>query len=69
MAVARRRGMNWFGYQAGPGGERVPVAFDDHPKNTPSLARDLIWDTLRPIPEAMRGVSLGVLVEWAKTAT
>lgn len=59
--------MRWFAFQRSPGGGRVPVAFDEHPKLTPTMARDVIEGTLRPIPEAMRGASLAELVEWAKT--
>ncbi len=53
--------MNWFALQRSPSGYLVPVAFDDHPRNTPTMARDVIKGTIREIPEEMRGLSLAEL--------
>ena len=56
--------MNFFAFQRSPGGRRVPVAFDEHPSRTPTMSTDVIWDTLRPIPEGMRDASLADLEAW-----
>jgi len=61
--------MNWFAWQRSPGGALVPVAFDEHPKDTPSMARDLAPKSVRPIPPALREASLAELAEWASQAT
>ncbi len=60
--------LNWFAWQRSPGGGLVPVAFDEHPKNTPTMTRDLLWKTVRPIPPDMQAASLAVLAEWAGEA-
>jgi hypothetical protein len=57
--------MNWFAWQRSPGGALVPVAFDEHPKVTPTMARDVLSKTLRPIPPPMQGASLADLAKWA----
>jgi hypothetical protein len=60
--------MNWFAFQQSPSGERKPVSFDEHPRMTPTMARDVIWSTLRPIPVELQNASLVELVEWANGA-
>jgi hypothetical protein len=56
--------MNWFAFQKSPNGE-VPVAFDEHPDLTPTMAGDLIKATLRPIPPELRDAPLSALADWA----
>ena len=59
--------MNWFCYQRAAGGGLVPVCFDEHPSKTPTMATNVIKDSIRPIPEAMSGATLAELAEWART--
>ncbi len=55
--------MNWFAFQTAPCG-LVPVAFDEHPKMTPTMTKNLIWSSVRPIPKEMQGAPLSELVVW-----
>ncbi len=58
------RMMTWFAYQRGLSGNRVPVAFAEHPSKTPSMAHDLIRGTLRAIPPGLGSATLAELAAW-----
>ena len=57
--------MRWFAWQRAAGGGLVPVAFDEHPKETPSAAVYLVPKSIRPIPLELRAATLAELATWA----
>lgn len=57
--------MKWFAWQRASGGVVVPVAFDEHPNETPSMAVDLVPESIRHIPSELRDASLDDLARWA----